>query len=40
MKVWVLTFENVNMLTGEVTFRTDGSGNNYYGATVTVTPNY
>jgi hypothetical protein len=30
----------VEMLTGSVIFRTDGSGNNYYGATVIITPNY
>lgn len=27
-------------LTGSVTFRTDGSGNNYYGVKITVSPNY
>ena len=34
------TFSNVDILTGCVIFRTDGSGNNYYGVLVEVTPNY
>lgn len=34
------TFNNINMTNGTVIFRTDGSENNYYGATITITPNY
>ena len=34
------TFENVNMLTGSVIFKSDEAENNYYGVKVTVTPNY
>lgn len=33
------TFTDVNMLTGTVVFRSDGGGN-YWGAIVTITPNY
>ena len=33
-------FENVDMLTGSVIFRSDGSVNDYYGVKVVVTPNY
>lgn len=36
----VLTFENVDMTSGSVILRTDGSINTYYGARVIVTPNY
>jgi hypothetical protein len=34
------TFNNVNMLTGSVILKSDNSGNDYYGATVVITPNY
>ena len=33
------TFTNINMLQGTVVFKSDGSGN-YWGAKVTITPNY
>jgi hypothetical protein len=35
-----VTFSNVNMITGSVIFTADASVNNYYGVTVTITPNY
>lgn len=34
------TFNNVNLKTGSIIFRTDGSVNSYYGAKVIITPNY
>ncbi len=34
------TFENINMLTGSVIFKTDSSINSYYGVLVEITPNY
>lgn len=36
----ITTFDNVNMLTGSVIFRTDSSGNSCYGVSVIITPNY
>jgi hypothetical protein len=35
-----VTFNNINMTNGTVIFRSDGSENDYYGATITITPNY